>query len=1009
MGFDVLYLPPIHPIGRVARKGRNNSTSAAPGDAGSPWAIGAAEGGHDAIHPDLGTLDDLRALVAARRRARHRGRARPRLPVLARPPLGHRAPRVVPRTGPTARSSTPRTRRSGTRTSTRSTSRPRTGARCGTRSPTVIDFWIDQGVRIFRVDNPHTKPFAFWEWLIAEVHARHPDVDLPRRGVHPAQGDAPPGQGRLHPVLHLLHLAQLARRAGRVLHRADHGPSVREYFRPNFWPNTPDILTGLPADRRPPGVHRPARAGGHAVAELRHLRPGLRAGRERAGARPAARSTSTRRSTRSGTGTASGAGRLRRPDRARQPHPARAPGAAAQRVAALPSDRQRRSCSCYSKTDAAAPATAIAGAWSTSTRATRSRAGPICACGTSGSGPSAFRRRRPPRRDAHRGAGPATSSSSTRTSCRRTSSRSAARCAPSTTSTTSYEPSRSRTRTTTRSGTRTRSSTSCTCGRSPTATATASAISRAWSHKLDYLQRPRRHRASGCCRSTRRRCATTATTSPTTRASTRPTARPARLPHASCARPTAAACGSSPSWCSTTPPTSTRGSSARGAARPGSRWRDFYVWSDTADRYHDARIIFKDFETSNWTWDPVAGAYYWHRFYSHQPDLNFDNPEVRAAMLRAVDFWLELGVDGLRLDAVPYLFEREGTNCENLPETHAFLQAACGPTSTRASPAACCWPRPTSGPRTPRPTSATATSATWPSTSRSCRACSWRCAWRTASRSSTSCSRRRRSPTTASGRIFLRNHDELTLEMVTDEERDYMYRVYADRPADAHQPRASAAGWRRCCGNDRRKIELMNGLLFSLPGTPVIYYGDEIGMGDNVYLGDRDGVRTPMQWSPGPQRRVLGRQPAAALPAGHHRPRVPLRDGQRRDPAAEPGVAAVVDAAHHRPAAAATRCSAAASIEFLPPENHQGARLRPRRRGRADPGRGQPVALRPARRARPLALARAGAASSCSARRRSRPSASCRTCSRSARTTSTGCAWRSRCAASRPTTAPRRR
>ena len=148
-------------------------------------------------------------------------------------------------------------------------------------------------------------------------------------------------------------------------------------------------------------------------------------------------------------------------------------------------------------------------------------------------------------------------------------------------------------------------------------------------------------------------------------------------------------------------------------APPGSRGRDFYVWSDTPDRYRDARIIFKDFETSNWTWDPVARAYYWHRFYSHQPDLNFDNPDVQQAMLRrVVDFWFDMGVDGLRLDAVPYLFEREGTNCENLPETHAVPARRCAGTSTSASPTACCWPRPTSGPRTPSPTSATATSAT---------------------------------------------------------------------------------------------------------------------------------------------------------------------------------------------------------------------------------------------------------------------------------------------------------
>ncbi len=245
----------------------------------------------------------------------------------------------------------------------------------------------------------------------------------------------------------------------------------------------------------------------------------------------------------------------------------------------------------------------------------------------------------------------------------------------------------------------------------------------------------------------------------------------------------------------------------------------------------------------------MAGAYYWHRFFSHQPDLNFDNDEVRSAMLRTVDRWLDLGVDGVRLDAVPYLFERDGTNCENLPETHAFLQGAAGPRRHATTRAGCCWPRPTSGPRTASPTSATATSATPPSTSRSCPGCSCRCAWRTASRSIDILQQTPELPEGCQWAIFLRNHDELTLEMVTDEERDYMYRAYAADP----QMRVNVGIRRRLAPlmqNDRRKIELMNGLLFALPGTPVIYYGDELGMGDNVYLGDRDAVRTPMQWSP---------------------------------------------------------------------------------------------------------------------------------------------------------------
>jgi len=283
-------------------------------------------------------------------------------------------------------------------------------------------------------------------------------------------------------------------------------------------------------------------------------------------------------------------------------------------------------------------------------------------------------------------------------------------------------------------------------------------------------------------------------------------------------------------------------------AKPGSRWRDFYVWSDTPDRYPGVRVIFEDYETSNWTWDPVAGAYYWHRFFSHQPDLNFDNPEVRATMLRAVDRWLAMGVDGVRLDAVPYLFEREGTNCENLPETHAFLKElrahvdANFPNRMLLAEANQ-WPEDAVAyfgdgdechtafhfPLMPRLFMALRMEDRFPVID--------------------ILQQTPDIPEGAQWAIFLRNHDELTLEMVTDEERDYMYRAYAADP----QMRVNVGIRRRLAPlmqNDRRKIELMNALLFALPGTPVIYYGDELGMGDNVYLGDRDAVRTPMQWSP---------------------------------------------------------------------------------------------------------------------------------------------------------------
>jgi maltose alpha-D-glucosyltransferase/alpha-amylase len=282
-------------------------------------------------------------------------------------------------------------------------------------------------------------------------------------------------------------------------------------------------------------------------------------------------------------------------------------------------------------------------------------------------------------------------------------------------------------------------------------------------------------------------------------------------------------------------------------AKPGSPLRDFYVWSDDPGRYPDARIIFTDTETSNWMWDPVAGAYYWHRFFSHQPDLNFANPRVRDAVMRTMDFWLELGVDGLRLDAIPYLYEREGTNCENLPETHAFLRdlrrhidARFGDRMLLAE--ANQWPEDSVAyfgqgdecqmafhfPVMPRMFMSLRMEDRFPVVD--------------------ILAQTPAIPDSAQWALFLRNHDELTLEMVTDEERDYMYRVYANDPL----MRINIGIRRRLApllGNHRRRIELLNALLFSLPGTPVIYYGDEIGMGDNVYVGDRNGVRTPMQWS----------------------------------------------------------------------------------------------------------------------------------------------------------------
>jgi maltose alpha-D-glucosyltransferase/alpha-amylase len=282
-------------------------------------------------------------------------------------------------------------------------------------------------------------------------------------------------------------------------------------------------------------------------------------------------------------------------------------------------------------------------------------------------------------------------------------------------------------------------------------------------------------------------------------------------------------------------------------AKPGSKWRNYYVWNDNDKKYAEARIIFKDFESSNWNWDPVAQAYYWHRFYRHQPDLNFEEPAVKQEIFRIVDYWFSMGIDGLRMDAVPYLYEKEGTDCENLPETHVFLKElrhhvdSIHPNRMLLAEANG-WPEDVvqyfgnddechmafNFPLMPRIYLSVGMENAWPVIDAVTKTpvTSENCQWA----------------------LFLRNHDELTMEMLTEEERDFFIRLYAPDP----RSRINLGIRRRLApllNGNRRKLELLNALLLSLPGSPVLYYGDEIGMGDNIYLGDRNGVRTPMQWS----------------------------------------------------------------------------------------------------------------------------------------------------------------
>ena len=945
LGFDVLYLPPIHPIGTTFRKGPNNVTSSGPDDPGVPWAIGGPDGGHTAIHPDLGTIDDFDALVEA---AGARG-IRIALDIAFQVSPDHPFVREHP---------------------TWFRQRPDGTVQYAENPPkkyqdiypfdfesedwqslwhelcSIFEFWIGHGVEIFRVDNPHTKAFPFWEWALGELKRAHPEaLFLAEAFTRPKVMYRLAKVGFSQSYTYFTwrtHKQELTEYFQELTH-----PPVSEFFRPNVWPNTPDIL------------HETLQTGGRPMFEARFVMAATLAATygiygpafellehvpREPGSEEYLNSEKYEIRTWDLEQPDSLAPLIREVNRIRREHPALQSN---ERLVFHDIDDDALLAYTKQSADGRDTVLTVVSLDPHARRAGTLRLHHGALDLDPGRGVVATdlleggRETLGTRRSAHRARAGQTPGA--------------------------HPPAGTRPMTTIEQEDLADSFFAApTLADDPLWYKDAVIYEvhvrafrdsngdgvgdfKGLTEKLDYLRdlgvttiwvlpfypSPLKddgydiadylgvHPDYGTMRDVRQFI---------------------REAHRRGLRViTELVCNHT----SDQHPWFQR---ARHSPR-GSPWRDFYVWTDDPDKYREARIIFKDFETSNWTWDPVAEQYYWHRFYSHQPDLNFENPKVRDAIMRTMDAWLEMGVDGLRLDAIPYLYEREGTNCENLPETHAFLKQLRAHIDKRFAGRMLL-----------------AEANQWPEDSVEYFGdgdeCHMAFHFPVMPRLFMSVRMEDRFPIidileqtppipeNAQWALFLRNHDELTLEMVTDEERDYMYRVYARDP----QMRINLGIRRRLApllGNNRRRIELMNGLLMSLPGHA----------GHLLRRRDRDGRQRlrrrpqrrahPDAVERRPERGLLVGEPPAAVPAGDHRPRVPLRGGQRRGPAGQPAFAAVVDEAAARPAPAAPRVLARLA-PVPPPREPEGPGVPAPARGRDDPRRGEPVALRAAHRARPV-------------------------------------------------------